>query len=50
MDAPQKCTWLDLAAHDALIDDSFRAADKYEDYMHFLHDENGHHEEPTEKS
>lgn len=35
---PNTCTWLDLQAHDHLVDDAFVQADKYEEYSHFLRD------------
>ena len=35
----EKCTWLDLVAHDHLADVQFVEADKYDEYMHFFHDE-----------
>jgi len=39
MDENQTYTWLDIAAHDVLIDASFIEADKYDDFMRFLHDD-----------
>lgn len=47
---PHRCTWLDHAAHDRMVDESFIASDKYEDFMHFLHDDDGQPEEQAEKS
>lgn len=45
---PAHCTWLDLQAHDRLVDDTFIAADKYEDFMHFLHHDYDSDDTPPE--
>jgi hypothetical protein len=45
---PHRCTWLDLQAHDHLVDDQFIAADRYEEYMHFLHEDSGEGEPQPE--
>lgn len=39
MDENSTYSWLDLAIHDYLIDLSFVEADKYDNWMRFLHDE-----------
>jgi hypothetical protein len=41
MDENPTYSWLDLSAHDHMIDTQFIEADKYDDFMRFIHDDEG---------